>query len=133
MKIAVAAVLVVAIACDRGRVGLCVSSGKSQGRVTMAVFDDVWLTTVRDSMIAWAGRKTDIDLTIVDARTTPTGKSDSREFSRQGMDAIVILPVDTAPRTYDQIRRRGKAAFGVCESAGLTIWPMECCTADPIH
>src|SRR2546422_10987276 len=34
--------------------------------VTMALFDDVWLTFVRDSMTKWGAAHKDIDLTIVD-------------------------------------------------------------------
>src|SRR5207237_1243616 len=36
--------------------------------VTMALFDDVWLTFVRDSMTKWGAAHKDIDLTIVDAK-----------------------------------------------------------------
>ena len=35
--------------------------------VTMALFDDVWLTYVRDAMTAWGKQHPDVDLTIVDA------------------------------------------------------------------
>src|SRR5436853_7865607 len=34
--------------------------------VTMALFDDVWLTFVRDAMTKWGAAHNDIDLTIVD-------------------------------------------------------------------
>jgi inositol transport system substrate-binding protein len=65
--------------------------------VTMALFDDVWLTTVRDSMTKWAGAHKDIELTIVDAKNDTNKQVGQVEnFLAQGMDAIVILPVDTA-------------------------------------
>lgn len=65
--------------------------------VTMALFDDVWLTTVRDSMTKWAGGHKDIELTIVDAKNDTNKQVGQVEnFLAQGMDAIVILPVDTA-------------------------------------
>jgi inositol transport system substrate-binding protein len=65
--------------------------------VTMALFDDVWLTTVRDSMTKWAGGHKDIDLTIVDAKNDTNKQVGQVEnFLAQNMDAIVILPVDTA-------------------------------------
>jgi len=65
--------------------------------VTMALFDDVWLTTVRDSMTKWGGAHKDIDLTIVDAKNDTNKQVGQVEnFLAQGMDAIVILPVDTA-------------------------------------
>jgi len=65
--------------------------------VTMALFDDVWLTFVRDSMTKWAQKKGDIDLTIVDAKNDSAKQVGQVEnFLAQKMDAIVILPVDTA-------------------------------------
>jgi inositol transport system substrate-binding protein len=65
--------------------------------VTMALFDDVWLTTVRDSMTKWAAGHKDIELTIVDAKNDTNKQVGQVEnFLAQGMDAIVILPVDTA-------------------------------------
>ena len=35
--------------------------------VAMALFDDVWLTNVRDAMTKWATSHPDVELTIVDA------------------------------------------------------------------
>src|SRR5215470_15716084 len=65
--------------------------------VTMAVFDDVWLTTVRDSMSKWAGNHKEIELTIVDAKNDTNKQVGQVEnFLAQNLDAIVILPVDTA-------------------------------------
>ena len=65
--------------------------------VTMALFDDVWLTFVRDSITKWAQKKGDIDLTIVDAKNdTAKQVGQVENFLAQKMDAIVILPVDTA-------------------------------------
>lgn len=65
--------------------------------VTMALFDDVWLTTVRDSMTKWAAAHKDVELTIVNAKNDTNKQVGQVEnFLAQGMDAIVILPVDTA-------------------------------------
>jgi len=65
--------------------------------VTMALFDDVWLTFVRDAMTKWAAGKGDIDLTIVDAKNdTARQVGQVENFLAQKVDAIVILPVDTA-------------------------------------
>ena len=65
--------------------------------VTMALFDDVWLTTVRDSMTKWAGGHKEIELTIVDAKNDTNKQVGQVEnFLAQNLDAIVILPVDTA-------------------------------------
>lgn len=65
--------------------------------VTMALFDDVWLTFVRDAMTKWAAAHKDIELTIVDAKNdTAKQVGQVENFLAQKMDAIVILPVDTA-------------------------------------
>jgi inositol transport system substrate-binding protein len=65
--------------------------------VTMALFDDVWLTFVRDAMTKWAQKKGDVDLTIVDAKNDSAKQVGQVEnFLAQKMDAVVILPVDTA-------------------------------------
>jgi inositol transport system substrate-binding protein len=73
------------------------AAGKVKIGVTMALFDDVWLTFVRDSMTKWAGAHSDVDLTIVDAKNdTAKQVGQVENFLAQKMDAIVILPVDTA-------------------------------------
>jgi len=65
--------------------------------VTMALFDDVWLTLVRDAMTKWAKNHPDVELTIVDAANDSAKQTGQVEnFLAQGMDAVVILPVDTA-------------------------------------
>jgi inositol transport system substrate-binding protein len=65
--------------------------------VTMALFDDVWLTLVRDAMTKWGKEHPDVELTIVDANNDTNKQVGQVEnFLAQGMDAIVILPVDTA-------------------------------------
>ena len=65
--------------------------------VTMAVFDDVWLTNVRDAMTKWASGHPDVELTIVDANNdTAKQVGQVENFLAQGMNAIVVLPVDTA-------------------------------------
>src|SRR6516162_8960106 len=65
--------------------------------VAMALFDDVWLTYVRDAMTKWAKNHPDVELTIVDAANDSAKQTGQVEnFLAQGMDAVVILPVDTA-------------------------------------
>ena len=77
--------------------GSAQAANKIKIGVTMALFDDVWLTTVRDSMTKWAAAHNDIELTIVDAKNDTNKQVGQVEnFLAQGMDAIVILPVDTA-------------------------------------
>src|ERR1700716_627662 len=65
--------------------------------VAMALFDDVWLTLVRDAMTKWAKSHPDVELTIVDAANDTAKQTGQVEnFLAQGMDGVVILPVDTA-------------------------------------
>ena len=65
--------------------------------VSMALFDDVWLTLVRDAMTKWGKEHPDVELTIVDANNDTNKQVGQVEnFLAQGMDAIVVLPVDTA-------------------------------------
>jgi inositol transport system substrate-binding protein len=65
--------------------------------VTMALFDDVWLTLVRNAMTKWGSSHPDVELTIVDASNdTAKQVGQVENFLAQGVDAVVILPVDTA-------------------------------------
>jgi inositol transport system substrate-binding protein len=65
--------------------------------MAMALFDDVWLTLVRDAMTKWASTHPDVELTIVDAANdTAKQVGQVENFLAQGMDAVIILPVDTA-------------------------------------
>ena len=65
--------------------------------VTIAIFDDVWLTYVRDSITKFASEHSDIELTMVDAKNdTARQVGQVENFLAQKMDAVVILPVDTA-------------------------------------
>lgn len=78
-------------------IGSVTAAPKVKIGVTMALFDDVWLTYVRDAMTKWAAARPDITLTIVDAKNDTNRQVGQVEnFLAQKMDAIVILPVDTA-------------------------------------
>src|ERR1700674_604617 len=73
------------------------AAAKTKIGVAMALFDDVWLTNVRDAMTKWASAHPDVELTIVDAANdTAKQVGQVENFLAQGMDAVVILPVDTA-------------------------------------
>jgi inositol transport system substrate-binding protein len=78
--------------------------------VTMALFDDVWLTLVRNAMTEWGKEHPDVELTIVDANNDSAKQLGQVEnFLAQGMDAVVILPVDTAatgPMTRDVVKAK---------------------------
>jgi len=64
--------------------------------VTLAMFDDVFITNVRDAMTKWAKAHPEVELTIVDAAgDTAKQVGQVENFLAQGMDAVVILPVDT--------------------------------------
>ena len=64
--------------------------------VTLAMFDDVFITNVRDAMTKWASTHPDVELTVVDAAgDTAKQVGQVENFLAQGMDAVVILPVDT--------------------------------------
>jgi inositol transport system substrate-binding protein len=90
-------ILLMAVALSIVVSGGTFAQAKVKIGVAMALFDDVWLTTVRDSMTKWAAAKGDIDLTIVDAKNDSAKQVGQVEnFLAEKMDAIVILPVDTA-------------------------------------
>src|ERR1700736_2477810 len=73
------------------------AESKTKIGVTMALFDDVWLTLVRNAMTKWASSHPDVELTIVDASNdTAKQVGQVENFLAQGMDGVVILPVDTA-------------------------------------
>jgi inositol transport system substrate-binding protein len=76
--------------------------------VAMALFDDVWLTYVRDAITKWGASHPDVDLTIVDGNNdTAKQMGQVENFLAEGMDAVVILPVDTAatgPMTKDVVK-----------------------------
>jgi inositol transport system substrate-binding protein len=73
------------------------AESKTKIGVTMALFDDVWLTLVRNAMTKWASNHSDVELTIVDASNDSAKQVGQVEnFLAQGMDGVVILPVDTA-------------------------------------
>jgi inositol transport system substrate-binding protein len=65
--------------------------------VAMSNFDDVWLTLVRDAITKWASTHPDVQVTIVDGSDdTAKQVGQVENFLAQGMDAVVILPVDTS-------------------------------------
>ena len=94
-KVFVPAVAIMAMALG----GITVQSAQAKIKmgVTMALFDDVWLTNVRDAMTKWGSTHPDVDLTIVDANNdTAKQVGQVENFLAQGMDAVIVLPVDTA-------------------------------------
>ena len=102
--------------------------------VTMALFDDVWLTNVRDAMNKWASTHPDVELTIVDAANdTAKQVGQVENFLAQGMDAVVILPVDTAatgPMTKDVVKAGKPLVYVNRQPANL---PKVSCMLVPIR
>jgi len=65
--------------------------------VAMSNFDDVWLTYVRNAISKWASAHPDVQVNIVDGSDdTAKQVGQVENFLAQGMDAVVILPVDTS-------------------------------------
>ena len=64
---------------------------------TLAFFDDVFENNLREAMTNWAKAHPDVELSILDARNdTAQQVSQVENFLAQGMDAVVVQPVDTA-------------------------------------
>ena len=58
--------------------------------VAMALFDDVWLTYVRDAITDWGKKHPDVELTIVDANNdTAKQVGQVENFLAQGVDAEI--------------------------------------------
>jgi inositol transport system substrate-binding protein len=83
-------------ACSSSTSGGEKKDGKLVIGAAMPVFDDKWLSYLYDSMKA-AAKDKDVDLKMVDAKND-SGKqlSQVETFITQGVDAIIINPVDTS-------------------------------------
>ena len=65
--------------------------------VSMALFDDAWLTYVREDIAKWGAAHKDVQLTIVDAKNDPAIQTGQVEnFLAQKMDALVVMPPDAS-------------------------------------
>jgi len=79
----------------------CIPAQSAESKVKIGVamsnFDDVWLTYVRDAITKWASAHPDVQVTMVDGSDdTAKQVGQVENFLAQGMDAVVILPVDTS-------------------------------------
>ena len=79
----------------------CIPAQSAESKVKIGVamsnFDDVWLTYVRDAITKWASAHPDVQVSIVDGSDDTAKQAGQVEnFLAQGMDAVVILPVDTS-------------------------------------
>jgi len=92
--------------------------------VAMSNFDDVWLTLVRDAITKWASAHPDVQVTMVDGSDdTAKQVGQVENFLAQGMDAVVILPVDTSAT--------GPVTKAVLLTASPRTCPRVSCIADP--
>ena len=77
--------------------GACKKEKKIKIGVSMALFDDAWLTYVREEIVKWGAAHQDVELTIVDAKNDPANQTGQVEnFLAQGMNALVIMPPDAS-------------------------------------
>ena len=65
--------------------------------VSMALFDDNFLTVLRNGMIEYADSLDDVDIQVEDAQNDVARQLDQiNNFIASGVDAIVVNPVDTS-------------------------------------
>lgn len=89
----IAAPVVFAAGQEEGEAG---SKGKIQVGVSMALFDDMWLTNLRDAIGEYAKEIDDLEVFIQDGKNdTQVQLSQVENFIAQGFDAIIVNPVDT--------------------------------------
>ena len=84
--------------------------------VSIANFDDTFLTYMMDGMKAYAkAHPNDVQLTFTDAKEDMAKQLDQVEnFIVQKMDAIIVVPVDTsatAPMTKNMLAKKIKAVY----------------------
>ena len=96
----------------------------------MALFDDVYVTSLRAAMTEWAKANPDAKLTMVDAANDSAKQTGQIEnFLAQGMDAVVILPVDTAatgPMTKAVVKAGKPLVYSLrtCPKASCIVVPI---------
>jgi inositol transport system substrate-binding protein len=75
------------------------SSGGGGEKIKIGVsmlFDDLWLTTLRDAMTSYAATQPDVELIMVDSKEdVATQLAQVENFVAQKVDAIVLIPANT--------------------------------------
>ena len=75
------------------------SSGGGDEKITIGVtmlFDDLWLTTLRDAMTEYAATQPNVELVMVDSKEdVATQLAQVENFVTQKVDAIVVIPANT--------------------------------------
>ncbi|HRO10895.1 sugar ABC transporter substrate-binding protein [Amaricoccus sp.] len=65
--------------------------------VSMALFDDNFLTVLRNGVVQYAGTLDDVDVQVEDAQNDVAKQLDQiNNFVASGVDAIIVNPVDTS-------------------------------------
>ena len=100
-------------------VGVAFSALMAQGAaaetigVSMAKFDDNFLTVLRNGMIEYAGTLEDVELQVEDAQDDVAKQLNQiQNFVASGVDAIIVNPVDTSAT---------QAMTAAAESAGIPL------------
>jgi inositol transport system substrate-binding protein len=76
---------------------LCSSACAAKIGVSMARFDDNFLTVLRNGMIAQAKGMSGVELQVEDAQNDVAKQLDQiKNFAASGVDAIIVNPVDTS-------------------------------------
>lgn len=104
---------------------LCVlastASAQSVG-VSMALFDDNFLTVLRNGLIEYAGTLDGVDIQVEDAQNDVAKQLDQiNNFVASGVDAIIVNPVDTSAT---------QAMSNAAEAAGV---PLVYVNREPIN
>ncbi|MBF9033076.1 substrate-binding domain-containing protein [Rhodobacterales bacterium HKCCE2091] len=90
--------------------------------VSMALFDDNFLTVLRNGMEDYAGGLDDVDLQIEDAQNDVARQLDQiNNFIASGVDAVIVNPVDTSAT---------EAMTAAAQSAGV---PLVYVNREPIN
>lgn len=88
-----------AASSDSGASDAAAEEAAADGPITIGVtmlFDDLWLTTLRDAMTAYADSQEGVELVMVDSKEDVAIQLGQVEnFVAQGVDAIVIIPANT--------------------------------------
>jgi inositol transport system substrate-binding protein len=75
----------------------CKNEKKLKIGVCMALFDDAWLTYVREEIIKWGNAHPDVELTIVDSKNDPAIQTGQVEnFLAKKVNALVVMPPDAS-------------------------------------
>ncbi|TIS02718.1 MAG: sugar ABC transporter substrate-binding protein, partial [Mesorhizobium sp.] len=76
---------------------MCSSAFAAKIGVSMALFDDNFLTVLRNGMIAQAKGMDGVELQVEDAQNDVAKQLDQiKNFAASGVDAIIVNPVDTS-------------------------------------